>query len=250
MTSTSPQTWIPERYVSNASFVSRLGAPVLELLAAEPGERVLDLGCGEGSLMLEIEAQGAQAVGADSSPELIAAARARGLDARVLDAHDLPFANEFDAVFSNAALHWMKDIGRVLSGVARALRPQGRFVAECGGAGNVEAVRSALVAELERRGFDGEARVPWRFRSVEEYRESSRQRAFESSRLSASHAPRHCPVRSVSGSRLSVRASPTRCPRASARAIWRMCKHASPPSWSTLRALGCWTTCACVSRRA
>lgn len=165
----SPQKWIPERYVRNASFVSELGAPVLALLAAKPGERVLDLGCGEGSLMRALQAQGVSVVGADSSPELIAAARSQGLEAHVLDGQDLPFTNEFDAVFSNAALHWMPDIARVFSGVARALRPQGRFVAECGGAGNVQRVRSALVAELERRGIDGEARVPWSFRSVEEY---------------------------------------------------------------------------------
>src|SRR3954466_3616484 len=165
----SPQTWIPERYVSNAGFVSRLGMPLLDLLEARPGERILDLGCGEGTLMLEMQHRGLEVVGVDSSAELTAAARAQGLDARVTDAQELDFEREFDAVFSNAALHWMPEIGRVLGGVSRALRAAGRFVVECGGEGNVNTVRTALVAELDARGIDGTARVPWTFRSVDEY---------------------------------------------------------------------------------
>ncbi|MFT3925865.1 MAG: methyltransferase domain-containing protein [Myxococcales bacterium] len=166
---TYKQTWNAERYVTNASFVSRFGMSLLELLEAKAGERVLDLACGEGSLALELASQGVEVVGVDASPELIAAAQARGVDARVMDAQALPFVAEFDAVFSNAALHWMPQIEAVFAGVARALRPGGRFVAECGGAGNVQILRSALVEELDRRGVNGEARVPWHFRSDAEY---------------------------------------------------------------------------------
>src|SRR5690606_32972475 len=102
-------------------------------------ERILDLGCGDGALSARIAEAGAQLVAVDSSDVLLAAARARGLDARLMDAQSLTFAGEFDAVFSNAALHWMPDHDAVLAGVVRALRPGGRFVGEFGGHGNVAA---------------------------------------------------------------------------------------------------------------
>src|SRR3954447_18573263 len=127
------QSWDPVRYAEHARFVSDLGMPVVDLLAPRPGERILDLGCGDGVLTEKLVAMGCQVVGADSSVELIKAAKARGLDARVMDGQRLTFANEFDAVFSNAALHWMKRADEVIAGVWRALKPCGRFVAECGG---------------------------------------------------------------------------------------------------------------------
>jgi SAM-dependent methyltransferase len=164
------QRWDPERYARTAGFVAELGAPVLELLAPQPRERILDLGCGEGALTRRIAAAGAQVVGIDASAEQVAAARAAGLDARVGDAARLEFSRVFDAVFSNAALHWVKDADGVIAGVARALRPGGRFVGEMGGQGNVERVRRALIAALDRRGLDGAAADPWYFPSAEEYR--------------------------------------------------------------------------------
>jgi SAM-dependent methyltransferase len=163
------QTWDPERYARNARFVSDLGLPVLELLAPRPGERVLDLGCGDGVLTVKLVERGCHVVGVDASPAQVAAARRLGLDARVKDAEDLDFDAEFDAVFSNAALHWMRHPGRPLGGVSRALKPGGRFVAELGGHGCVHKVRTALVDALERRGIDGEARVPWYFPTPDEY---------------------------------------------------------------------------------
>ncbi len=159
------QRWDPERYRRNASFVMAGGAPVLDLLAPQAGERILDLGCGEGALT-ELIAQRAQVVGVDASAEQVASARAGGLDARVMDAAHLPFEREFDAVFSNAALHWMKDLDAVVAGVRRALKPGGRFVAEMGGEGNVAIVRAAIHQALARRGLDAAAIDPWRFLSV------------------------------------------------------------------------------------
>src|SRR4051812_24270218 len=126
-------TWAPDAYLQHAGFVPALGAGVLELLDPQPGERILDLGCGEGSLTQELVARGAVVLGVDSSDAQVAAARARGLDARVMDGEALAFEHEFDAVFSNAALHWMRRPDAVVAGVARALRPGGRFVAELGG---------------------------------------------------------------------------------------------------------------------
>src|SRR5512142_2028530 len=140
----APQTWDPERYARNARFVADLGMPVVELLAPKSGERILDLGCGDGALTEKLVAMGCTVVGVDGSAEQVAAARARGLDCHVMDGEQLTFNNEFDAVFSNAALHWMKRADAVIAGVWRALKPGGRFVAECGGHGNIKAIETAL----------------------------------------------------------------------------------------------------------
>ncbi len=166
----STQHWDPDRYARNARFVADLGMPVLELLAPRAGERILDLGCGDGPLTEKIAAAGARVVGIDGSAEQVAAAVARGLDARVGDGQSLEFEREFDAVFSNAALHWMRDAAAVIDGVRRALKPGGRFVGEMGGDGNVRLIIAALIAALERRGLDGRSAVPWFFPSVAGYR--------------------------------------------------------------------------------
>ncbi len=164
------QRWHSERYVRNARFVAELGLPVVELLAPQAGERILDLGCGDGHLTEELAARGALVEGVDAAPDLVEAARARGLSVRVMDGHSLAFGGEFDAVFSNAALHWMTAPDRVIDGVWRALKPGGRFVGEMGGAGNVARVRAALVAALDRRGLDGAGAVPWYFPDPDDYR--------------------------------------------------------------------------------
>jgi SAM-dependent methyltransferase len=108
-------------------------------------------------------------VGVDSSPDQVREARRRGLDARVASGEELAFAGEFDAGFSNAGLHSMKRADEVIAGAYRALREGGRFVAECGGHGCVRQIRAALVEELDRHGFDGEARVPWYFPTPYDY---------------------------------------------------------------------------------
>ena len=172
------QSWDPERYARNARFVADLGAPLVELLAPRAGEHILDLGCGDGALSVELMAAGAAVVGIDSGADMIAAARALGVDAHVGDGQALTFDAAFDAVFSNAALHWMRDADAVIAGVKRALKPGGRFVAEFGGAGNVANVRRALVAALERRGIDGRARSPWYFPTPEAYRERLEAHGF------------------------------------------------------------------------
>ena len=165
------QQWNPDEYDRTARFVSDLGEDALALLNPLPGEQILDLGCGDGVLTERIIQAGSRVVALDSSADQVSAACKRGVDARVGDATSLEFRDEFDAVFSNAALHWIRDHDAVLSGVYRALRPAGRFVAEFGGAGNIETVRLALVAALNRRGFDGLSYDPWYFPSVLEYSE-------------------------------------------------------------------------------
>ena len=175
---TSRQTWDPDRYARHARFVSALGAPVLELLAPQPGERILDLGCGDGVLTAKLAALGCAVVGVDSSAPQVDAAKALGLDARVGDGEHLGFEGEFDAVFSNAALHWMKRPDVVIAGVWRALRPGGRFVAECGGYGCVAKIERALVEALGRRGIDGQQANPWYFPTVADYRARLEARGF------------------------------------------------------------------------
>lgn len=172
------QTWDPDQYQATAAFVPALGAAVFELLAAQAGERILDLGCGDGALTVELVAAGAEVVGVDSSAEMVEAARARGLDAHVVDGEALAFDREFDAVFSNAALHWMRDADAVLAGVAQALRPGGRFIAECGGHGCVAAVGTALTAVLARRGIDAAELTPWYFPTVDDYGARLERAAF------------------------------------------------------------------------
>ena len=146
--------WTSDTYRAHAAYVPALGAAVLQLLDPKAGERILDVGCGEGSLTEKIVAAGATVVGVDASKEMVAAAMARGLDARMTDAERLLFEREFDAVFSNAALHWVRDHDAMLAGVHRALKPGGRFVAEFGGHGNIAAIQVAIRSVLAQRGWE------------------------------------------------------------------------------------------------
>jgi len=186
------QTWDPETYARNARFVSDLGSPVVELLAPQPGERILDLGCGDGVLTRKLVDLGCEVVAVDSSAPLIEAATALGLDARLMSAEALVFDNEFDAVFSNAVLHWIKRADPVIAGVHRALKPGGRFVAELGGYGCVDTIRTALVAALNRRGLDGESRAPWYFPTPEDYGARLERAGFRVDRIAL--IPRPTPL--------------------------------------------------------
>lgn len=173
------QTWCAATYEQNGRFVADLADGAFALLAPHPGERILDLGCGDGILSERIRAAGATVVGVDSSPDLVRAAIARGIDGRLGDGQRLQFRNEFDAVFSNAALHWMVDQHAVLSGVRTALRTGGRFVAEMGGHGNIAAIRTALQAAVAPFGLDAEAAGSNVFFTAIEYRAMLEQRGFE-----------------------------------------------------------------------
>ncbi len=164
------QRWDPDAYARNARFVSELGAPVADLLAPTSGERILDVGCGDGALTERFRTAGCVVVAIDSSPEQVWAALERGLDARIIDACELEFETEFDAVFSNAVLHWIGDADRVISGVWRALKPGGRFVGEFGGDGCVASIRQAFGAALAARDIDVASVDPWYFPTADQYR--------------------------------------------------------------------------------
>jgi trans-aconitate methyltransferase len=172
------QSWDPERYARNARFVSDLGAPVVDLLVPQSGERILDLGCGDGALTKKLADFGCHVSGVDGSAAQIEAARRLGLDARVRNGEQLDYEGEFDAVFSNAALHWMKRADDVIGGVWRALRPGGRFVAECGGYGCVATIVAALDRALAKRGIDPRTVNPWYFPTAEDYGARLRARGF------------------------------------------------------------------------
>jgi SAM-dependent methyltransferase len=163
------QRWSASDYAKNGRFVQELAGPVFAMLRPKPGERILDLGCGDGTLTAEIKAAGADVLGVDLSDELLAVARMKGLTVRKADGHALDFVREFDAVFSNAALHWMRAPDLVIAGVARALKPRGRFVGELGGHGNVAAIATAMRAVGHARGGDPSLVAPWFFPTIEEY---------------------------------------------------------------------------------
>jgi trans-aconitate methyltransferase len=152
-------------------FVSKLGQDLVRLLDPQPGERILDLGCGTGDLAQRIAASGAAVLGLDRSEAMIAEARRKHprLQLEVGDAASFAQAEPFDAVFSNAALHWIRDAPRVVESIWRALRPGGRFVAEFGGKGNARAVVAAIAEALAPLGIDAQARDPWYFPSLGEY---------------------------------------------------------------------------------
>src|SRR6516165_8405205 len=163
------QSWSAAGYDKNARFVSDLGAEIFAWLNPRPGERILDLGCGDGALTEKIAEAGAAVIGVDTSSDFLSAARRRGLDAREMDGQALTFNAEFDAVFSNAALHWMANAEAVLAGVARALKPGGRFVAEFGGHGNVAAIVTAMRSAALALGGDPALAHPWFFPMPAEY---------------------------------------------------------------------------------
>ena len=184
MTDDSPNTWQTDDYDEKHGFVYEYGASVVELLDPQPGERILDLGCGTGHLTRAIADHGADVLGIDTSAEMIEAASGEHpeLAFRQADAREFEPDGEFDAVFSNAALHWIpeEDHDGVLKTVRNALTPDGRFVAEMGGTGNIQQIATTVIDELIQRGY--EATQPWYFPSIGEYTPRIEQSGMEVTR--------------------------------------------------------------------
>ena len=178
----SQAAWDAKLYDAKHDFVWKYGSDLVSLLDPRPGEQILDLGCGTGHLAARIAESGANVTGVDQSAEMVAAARIAypHLKFEVGDARQLSFRTEFDAVFSNATLHWIQDPEPVLQGIQRALRPGGRFVAELGGKGNIRAMQEAFDQALAEMGSArrGEVR-PWYYPSVSEYATLTERNGFE-----------------------------------------------------------------------
>lgn len=174
--------WDAKLYDTKHDFVWKFGSDVVALLDPRAGERILDLGCGTGHLTSRIAESGAEVAGVDRSAEMVAAARLAypSLRFEISDARNLPFRDEFDAVFSNAMLHWIHETELVLRGVWKALRPGGRFVAELGGKGNIRAMQDAFDSALVELGAARPGEVqPWYYPSVSEYSTLAERSGFE-----------------------------------------------------------------------
>lgn len=163
--------WDINLYESKHSFVAKFGTDLLEILSPQPGECILDLGCGTGYLTDKIASSGAEVVGIDNAPTMIEQARINypNLKFEVADGTRLQFIEEFDAVFSNAVLHWIKEPEKVVSGIWQALKPRGRFVTEFGGKGNVKAIVSAIENVMQAADYPTVELNPWYFPSIGEY---------------------------------------------------------------------------------
>ncbi|MFF2484163.1 class I SAM-dependent methyltransferase [Paenibacillus sp. NPDC058071] len=175
------QTWKPETYDRHLAFVSQLGQGALELLAPKKGERILDLGCGTGDLTKQIAESGAIVSGMDYSESMIAAARSKfpGLPFHVGNGEQFQTDEPFDAVFSNAALHWMKGADGAIASVWNSLRPGGRFVGEFGGKGNVDLIVRSILDVLPEYGVTAPSdRNPWFFPSAGEYASKLERQGF------------------------------------------------------------------------
>ncbi|GAA4716643.1 methyltransferase domain-containing protein [Sphingomonas lutea] len=169
MRPTSTSDWDAADYARVGGFVPALGQAALDLLDPQPGEHILDVGCGDGSLTLKIKEAGADVVGIDNNLSMIAAAKAKGLDARLMDAADLKFAEAFDAVFSNATLHWVLDKERAARAIWFALKFKGRFAGEMGGEGNLAHLRESLDDVLVASGYGPPTYAANWYPSVEEF---------------------------------------------------------------------------------
>jgi trans-aconitate methyltransferase len=173
--------WDAGLYDDKHSFVWKLAAGVLELLDAKPGERILDLGCGTGHLTARIAEAGAHVVGVDRSPEMIRQARLEypSLRFEAMDAREIALDGNFDGIFSNATLHWIKEPEQVIAGIKKSLRPGGRFVAEFGGKGNTGELLKAVRHAWQKLSLAGPAPHPWYYPSLAEYAALLEQHGFE-----------------------------------------------------------------------
>lgn len=163
--------WNASKYHQHADFVSTLALPLLKLLSPKANEKILDLGCGEGTLALEIKKHGSDVMAVDLSADMVEKSREKGLNAQVMSVTELPYSDAFDAVFSNAVLHWVKESELAVENIYRSLRKNGRFVAEFGGYGNVNQIISAMKAVFEKHKEYGFFNDFWFFPTPQEYQE-------------------------------------------------------------------------------
>jgi trans-aconitate methyltransferase len=171
--------WDATLYEGKHTFVWKYGEELLKILSPQPGERILDIGCGTGQLTAQIADAEATVMGIDADAAMIEKAKANypHLEFVVADARSFQVDTQLDAVFSNAALHWIPEADAVIQHIHQALKPQGRFVAEFGGKGNVKAITNALHVALDEIGTS--IQNPWYFPSISDYTTRLENHGFE-----------------------------------------------------------------------
>jgi trans-aconitate methyltransferase len=174
----SKQNWNPSEYVKHASFVPAMANDVVDLLDPKKGEVILDIGCGDGELTQRLQEKGCSVIGIDSSPSMIEAAKNLGIESYVMDGNNISYQNKFDAIFSNAALHWLTQPEKTIKGAYLALKDNGRFVGEFGGKGNIAALLKAIQEVFEENSDFGQFHMPWFFPTIEEYQALLEQAGF------------------------------------------------------------------------
>lgn len=196
-----PPAWDSILYDQKHRFVARFGEDMLSLLAPQAGERILDLGCGTGHLTQEIAAKGALVIGIDSALSMIEQARKNypDLDFRVANGENFRLDAPVDAVFSNAALHWMTNAEAVVESMRRALKSGGRLVAEMGGRGNIDLLYGGLLDALKSLDLPLPAQSPWYFPSLGEYTSLLERVGFRI--IYAAHFDRPTPLEGEDGLR-------------------------------------------------
>ena len=170
--------WNPKTYNKHTAFVSQLALPVVDLLDPKKGENILDVGCGEGTLAVEIEKRGAKVIGIDMSQEMVAFSKQKGIEAYVGSVTALPYTNQFDGVFSNAVLHWVKDAKGAVQNIAKVLKVGGRFVCEFGAEGNAYHLVSTMEEVFTNHPEFGDFDNPWYFPSIDIYQELLESEGF------------------------------------------------------------------------
>lgn len=188
--------WNAKKYNKHASFVSALALPVVELLNPKENEKILDLGCGDGTLASEIEKYGANVIAVDLSENMVLKSKEKGLESYVMSATELPYENAFDAVFSNAVLHWVKDATLAIKKIHTSLKEEGRFVAEFGGYGNIQSLTDAMQEVFEKSDDFGVFSNPWYFPNVEEYKRLLEENGFDVKYIEL--IPRPTPIDDIS----------------------------------------------------
>lgn len=164
--------WNSETYDKQHKFVSDFGADVLQWLAPQQNEKILDIGCGTGDLANKITESGAQVLGTDASAEMVTSAQKKYPLQKFaqLDGTALDFDQEFDAVFSNATFHWIENQKALLHGIYRSLKNGGRLVAEFGGKGNIQSIINAITTAAQHLDLSHKVITNfWFFPSVSHY---------------------------------------------------------------------------------
>lgn len=171
--------WNADKYNKHADFVSNLAFPVIELLNPQKNENILDLGCGDGTLAVEIEKFNSKVTAVDLSESMVAKTKEKGIHASVMSATELTFTNEFDAVFSNAVLHWVKDADKSIKKIANSLKAKGRLIAEFGGYGNIKYLTDAMQEVFNKHEEFGKFNNPWNFPKDSEYKQLLEDNGFK-----------------------------------------------------------------------